>query len=151
MTKPTGAIKVKDETLWLSSEAGARQWYQGTHRTSLLSAVRKAQVYRDNEEGCRRLHVSAQKNSFIHFLSSLFLMSHPTVIFAFSHFFVMLSKLHYFSLVFGIFRIKVIFTLGWPKICSFLFPRHSQLNLATFTVSAEINTRPPLPQAALIR
>lgn len=42
LTKPSGAIKLKDETLWLSSEAGACQGSQGTQRASLLSALRKA-------------------------------------------------------------------------------------------------------------
>lgn len=150
-TKPTGVIKVKDETLWLSSEAGAWQWSCSTYRTSLLAGLREAQLTRKKRKDAGTCKCTQKKKGFLHFLSSLFLMSPPKIIFVFYRFFVMLLEFPYFPSGFGVFRTKVIFTLGWLKLCRFLFPRHSWLNLATFTVSAEINTWLPLYQVALIR
>lgn len=54
-TKPTGVIK--DETLWLSSEAGAWQWSCSTYRTSLLAGLREAQFTRKKRKDagtCKR-------------------------------------------------------------------------------------------------
>jgi len=83
-------------------------------------------VYEAEEEGCRGLHVSAsKKKGILHFLSSLFLMSPPMIIFVIYSFFAMLLEFPNFPSGFGVFRMKVIFTLGWLKLCYFLFPRHS--------------------------
>lgn len=48
LTKPSGAIKVKDETLWLSSWSRGMSVMPGYSESS-----KEGTVYKDKEEGCR--------------------------------------------------------------------------------------------------
>lgn len=119
LTKATGAIKG-----W---HFMALKWSRGMtvipryseNLTGLSS--KEGTVYKVEEGGCRGATCKCTKNGFIDFLSSVFLMPYPTIIFAFSHFFVMLLKLHYFSLVFGYSEWRLSLRWGGWKFAVFCF------------------------------